>query len=145
MVFRYNPPEDTIMGIKPGLITLYFPSLKKARRIHLSSGADVGHWMSFGLGPIKDITALKDAAVVTVTDTNGATVITFAPKDEKEVVRKVVISLKEDYTPLGVTISEKNGDLTIMEFSDQKVNSPVDDALFDVKIPPGVVIEEIGN
>lgn len=145
MVFRYDPPEDTIMGIKPDLITLYFPSLKKAKRIHLSPGADIPQWMSFGMGPINDIGALKDAAAVTVADVNGLTVLTFAPKDTKEAIKEIAISFKKDYTPLGVRFAERNGDWTTMEFSDQRVNPPVDDALFDVKIPSGVSVEEIGK
>jgi outer membrane lipoprotein-sorting protein len=145
MSWRYDPPEDMIMGIKPGLITLYYPGIKKARRIHLSPGADVPLWTSFGMGPISDIGALKDAAAVTVTDTNGVTVLTFAPKDTKEAIKRIAVSLKKDYTPLAVRITERNGDFTALEFSDQRANPPVDNTLFEVKIPAGVAVEDIGR
>ena len=145
MVFRYDPPDDTVIGIKPGLITYYFPSLKKAKRIHLSSGPDSSQWMSFGLGPIDDIGALKDTATVTVSEANGVIVLTFAPKDTKGAVKEVSVSMTKDYTPLEIRIAEKNGDYTLIEFTEQRVNPPVSDALFDVKIPRGVTVEDIGK
>jgi outer membrane lipoprotein-sorting protein len=145
MVFRYDPPDDTVIGIKPGLVTYYFPSLKKAKRIHLSSDVDFSQWTSFGLGPIKDIGALKDAAAVTVSEANGVTVLAFAPKDTKAPVKEIAVSLKKDYTPLKVRISSRNGDFTVIDFSEQSLNPSVSDALFDVKIPRGVTIEDIGK
>jgi outer membrane lipoprotein-sorting protein len=145
MVWRYDPPEDTIMGIKPGLITFYFPSLKKAKRIHLSQGVDIPQWMSLGMGPISDIGGLKESSRVAVSEANGATVITIAPKDSKETIKEIVITLRKDYTPLGVRITEKSGDFTLLTFSEQRVNPPVDDTLFDVKIPAGVAVEDIGK
>lgn len=147
MVFRYDPPEDTVIGIKPslGLITYYYPGLKKAQRIHFSPGADASLWMSFGLGPIGDVTALKNSATVTVAGVNGLTVLTFAPKDTKGAILEVAVSMKKDYTPHRIRISEKNGDFTVIELSEQRVNPPVSGALFDVKIPAGVVVEDIGK
>ncbi len=145
MVWRYDPPEDTIMSIEPGLITLYFPTLKKVKRIHLSSGADVPKGLSFGMGPTGDIKALKDNFIVTLADTGGTTVMTLVPKADDEAIKKIVISFKKDYTPLSTMITEKNGDSTTIGFSDQKVNVPINDALFKVKIPAGIVIEDIGK
>jgi outer membrane lipoprotein-sorting protein len=145
MVWRFDPPDDTVIGFKPGLITFYYPSLKKAKRIHLSTGADIPQWMSFGMGPIDNVDALKDAAVVTVTETNGVTLLTFAPKDTKEAIKEIAISMKKDYTPLKIRIAERNGDFTVIEFSEQRLNPPVSDALFDVKIPPGVSVEDLGK
>jgi outer membrane lipoprotein-sorting protein len=145
MVFRYDPPDDAVIGIKPGLVTYYFPSLKKAKRIHLSSGVNVPQWMSFGLGPINDIGALKNAAAVTVSEANGATVLTFAPKDAKETIREISVSMRKDYTPLKVRIVERNGDFTTIEFTEQRVNPPVSDSVFNVKIPAGVAVEDIGK
>ncbi len=107
MVFRYDPPDDTIIGIKPGLVTYYFPTLKKAKRIHLSTGTDTSQWMSFGLGPINDIGALKDAAAVTVSEANGVTVLTFAPKDTKGAIKEISVSMSKDYTPLKIRIARE--------------------------------------
>jgi outer membrane lipoprotein-sorting protein len=145
IVFRYDPPDDTVIGIKPGLVTYYFPSLKKAKRIHLPSGTDVPQWMSFGMGPINDIGALKDAAAVTVSEANGVTVLTFAPKDTKEAIKEISVSMRKDYAPLKVRIVERNGDFTLIEFTEQRVNPPVSDSVFDVKIPAGVAVEDIGK
>jgi outer membrane lipoprotein-sorting protein len=145
MVFRYDPPDDKITGIKPGLITYYFPSLKIAKRYHFSAGTGIPPWMSFGMGPIDDIKALKESSALTVADVNGLTVLTFAPRDTKEAIKEVAVSMKKDYTPLKVRIAEKDGNFTIIEFSEQRVNPPVSDALFDVTIPRGVAVEDIGK
>lgn len=147
MIFRYDPPEDTIIGIKPslGLITYYYPNMRKAQRIHFPPGADASRWMSFGLGPIGDVTVLKNSATVTVTEGNGLTVLTFAPKDKKEAIMEVAVSMKKDYTPHRIKISEKNGDFTAIELSEQRVNPPAGNVIFDVKIPAGVVVEDIGK
>jgi outer membrane lipoprotein-sorting protein len=146
MVWRYDPPDNTIMGIKPalGLIVSYSPDIRKAKRIHFPPGG-IPPWMSFGLGSTNDIGALKNAAAVTVAEVNGVTVLTFAPKDTKEAVKEVAVSLKKDYTPLKVRITERNADFTVIEFSEQRLNPPVSDALFDVKIPRGVTVEDIGK
>lgn len=146
MVFRYDPPDDRILGIKPalGLITSYSPGIKKAQRIHFPPGS-VPPWMSFGMGSIDDIQALKNAAAVTAAKVSGLTVLTFAPKDAKEAVKEFSVTMKKDYTPLKVTITYKSGDYTLIEFSEQRINPPVSDALFDVKIPRGVTVEEIGK
>jgi outer membrane lipoprotein carrier protein len=145
MVWRYDPPDDTIMGIKPGLITFYFPSLKKAKRVHLSSGADVPQWMSFGMGPINDIGAVKKNAIVTASEGNGLILLSISPTDKKEAIKEIVISLRRDYTPVRIRFIEKSGDFTTIDFSNQRQNPTVNDALFDVKIPPDVSIENIGK
>ncbi len=145
MVFRYNPPEDTIIEIKPGLITYYFPKLKKAKRIHLAAGPDVPQWMSFGLGPINDTTAFKKNFTVSTDDTNGVIVMKLVPKALDGAIKEIVVSFRNDYTPLSTVILERTGDSTTLEFSNQKVNVPLDKALFDVKIPSGVAIDEIGK
>jgi outer membrane lipoprotein-sorting protein len=142
MVFRYDPPENTVIEFKPGLIIYYHPSLKKATRIH---AADIPQWMSFGMGPIADIGALKDAAVITAADANGLTVLTFAPKDAKETVVEIAVSMKKDYTPVKVRISEKNGDFTVLDFSGQRVNPPVSDSVFEVNLPRDVTVEDVGK
>ncbi len=145
MVFRYAPPEDTIMGIRPGLVTIYFPSLKKAKRIHLSGAAEVPREMSFGMGPIGDTKALKEAFSVAVSEKNGTIEMTFVPKGKNDAIAKVVIVFRKDYTPLYTTIVEPRGDTTTLEFTHQKINTPVNDSLFEVTIPRGVQVEDIGG
>jgi outer membrane lipoprotein carrier protein len=145
MVWRYDPPEDTIMGIKPGQITFYFPSLKKAKRVHLSSGADVPQWMSFGMGPINDVGSVKKNATVTASEANGIILLSVSPTDKKEAIKEIVISLRQDYNPARIRFIEKGGDITTIDFSNQRVNPTINDALFDVKIPAGVAIEDIGK
>ena len=69
----------------------------------------------------------------------------LVPKDRNGAIKEIVVSFRNDYTPLRVMILEKNGDSTILEFSDQKVNPPWSEALFDVKIPPALPSKTSGN
>ncbi len=101
--------------------------------------------MSFGMGPINDITALKKAFGVTADEKSGVTILTLVPKGQDEAIKEIIISFKKDYTPLSITIIERNGDSTVIEFSSQRANPTVNDAVFDVKIPAGVAVEEIGK
>ncbi|MBN2223732.1 MAG: outer membrane lipoprotein carrier protein LolA [Deltaproteobacteria bacterium] len=147
MVFRYDPPDDTIIGFKPGdgLVTYYFPSIKKATRYHFSPGADIPKGMSFGLGPIGDITALKKLFIITAGETGGITTMTLVPKDRNDSKKEIAVSFRKDYTPLKVRISEKNGDFAVLDFSGQRVNPPVSDSLFEVKLPRDVTVEDVGK
>ncbi len=142
MVWRFDHPDDTIIEIKPGLITYYHPGLKKATRYH---AADIPQWMSFGMGPINDIEALKDVAAVTAEDAAGMTVLTFTPNDATEAIVSIAITMKRDYTPLKIRISENNGDFTVIDFSEQRINPPLSDSAFEVKLPGDVTIEDVGK
>jgi outer membrane lipoprotein-sorting protein len=145
MVWRYAPPDDMIIEFKPGLVTFYFPSLKKAKRGNLSAMGDNTAGMSLSMGQAKDTTALTNAFSVTVAHKSGKTEMTLVPKGKKEAIAKIVIVFKDDYTPVSTTIVEAAGSETFLEFSHQEINVPIDDAAFEVVIPPGVVIEEIGR
>jgi len=147
MVFRYDPPENKVYAVKPqqGLVIIYFPDMKKATRYHFSPGADIPQGMSFGLGPINDITALKRVFGITVSETAGVTTMTMVPVDKSDPKKEIVISMKKDYTPLKITISEKNSDFTVIDFSEQRINPPVSDSLFEVKLPRDVTVEDIGK
>ena len=145
MVWRYLPPEEMIVGIRPGLVTVYLPSLKKAKRIHSSGRADIPPEMSFSMDQTKDAKALKENFDLTVVRKDGVTEMTLVPKAKKGTITKIVIAFMKDYTPVYFTIVDVQGYPTTFEFTNQKVNVPADDALFDVIIPNGVPVEEIGG
>jgi outer membrane lipoprotein-sorting protein len=145
MVWRYAPPDDMIIEFKPGLVTLYFPSLKRAKRGNPSGVTGGTAGMSLSMGQTKDTSALTDAFSVTVAHKNGLTEMTLVPKGKKEAIAKIVIVFKDDYTPVSTTIVYTAGSETVLEFSHQQINVPIDDDAFNVVIPPDVVIEDIGK
>ena len=76
MLWRYDPPDDTVMSISPGQVMFYFPGLNQARIIHLSGDdntmdlAPMGFGMGGGMDEMKDrfdVTMKKDGKTIEVT------------------------------------------------------------------------------
>ena len=146
MLWKYDPPDDTIMSLSPGKVMFYFPGLNQAKIVYLTGEDDVSTVAPMGFGMGGGMEEMKDRFSVTV-HRNGETVeVTFTPKErgEGDTVEKVVIRVDEAYMPIATAFYETTGDVTELLFSNQEINIPLDEEIFTIEPPPGTSIETIG-
>ena len=146
MIWRYDPPDDTIMAVKPGLVTIYFRANNKAKVIHLNEDDKVPQAMTFGFGGSGDIKGLKDKFHISLKNNgkDGTLTLISKKKGEGDGFEKVIITFKNDFTPVSTKIHYSKEDVTTFEFSKVEINGPAKDEAFDLVLPKGVEVEEIG-
>ena len=162
MIWRYNPPDNTIMALHSDTITLYFPELNKAKIIQLKDGEGLEGAMTIGIGSgdgDKGQEKLKEKYDITLDEGGDYLKLVLVPGEGVEgvegleggnggdmgVIDKIIITLDVDFSPIAITIMENMGDTTTIEFSNRLINLPVDDETFELTIPPGTEVEEIGG
>lgn len=146
MLWKYDPPDDTVMSLSPGKVMFYFPGLNQAKIIYLSGEDDAATVAPMGFGMGGGMGEMKDRFSVTV-DRNGVTIeVTFVPKESGggDTMEKVVIRVDEAYMPIATVFYETTGDVTELLFSNQEINIPLDEEIFTIEPPPGTFIETIG-
>ncbi len=146
MIWRYDPPEETVMAVKPGVVTIYFKTNNKAMIIHLSGDDKLPQSMTFAFGGSGDIQGLKDKFNISLKSNEKGGTLTLIPKKkgDSDGFEKVVIGFKNDFTPASTTIYYSTDDVTTFEFSNVEINGSAKDEVFDFVLPRGVEIEEIG-
>ncbi len=146
MIWRYDPPDDTIMAVKPGVVTIYFKANNRAKVIHLNEDDKLPQAMTFGFGGSGDIQGLKDKFNISLNSNGKGGTLTLIPKIKggSDGFEKVIITFKNDFTPVSTTIYYSENDITTFEFSNVEINGPAKDDVFDLALPRGVEIEEIG-
>ncbi|MBM4137103.1 MAG: outer membrane lipoprotein carrier protein LolA [Nitrospira sp.] len=65
-------------------------------------------------------------------------VLKVKPVIEMMPIREILITLDEKATPIEVKMTERTGDITIIRFSNMKVNIMIPDETFSMKVPEGV-------
>ncbi len=147
MIWRYDPPEETVMAVRPGVVTIYFKANNRAKVIHLSDDENYPQAMTFGLGGTGDRKGLKDKFDTSLTKRGDRRTLTLIPK-EKEAggqFEKIAITFKKDFTPVSTVIYYSADDVTAFEFENIVINGNADEKIFDLVLPKGVVIDEIGS
>lgn len=147
IVLRYDRPDDSVISIKPGLITMYYPSLKEAQVIHFDEDNPLSNTIPILIGTADEIDRLKKAYTISYGSEKGLVVFTFIPqiKNNLKNVEKYVIKLTTRYMPVETTIYQLGGDTTVMRFTNQKINPPLDEGSLKVPLPPDTRIQEMGG
>ena len=146
MLWKYDPPDDTVMSLSPGKVMFYFPGLNQAKIIYLSGEDDAAVMAPMGFGMGGGMDEMKNRFSVVVEREEEVIEVTFIPKEtnEGDGMEKVVIRVDEAYMPIGTVFYETRGDVTELLFSNQKINVQLDEKVFDIELPPGTSIETIG-
>lgn len=147
MVWRYDPPEETTMAIRPGVVTIYFKANNRAKIIHLKEDEKFPRTMTFGLGGTGDAGGMKEKFDITLTRKGSRNTITFISRERggEYGFEKVVVTFKGDFTPISTTIHYSADDVTSFEFRNVVINGPAEENAFELVLPRGVQIEEIGS
>jgi outer membrane lipoprotein-sorting protein len=147
MVWRYDPPEETVMAVKPGVVTIYFKANNRAKIIHLKEDEKFPQTMTFGLGGTGDAGGMREKFDVSLTRSGTANTITFISRERggEYGFEKVAVTFKKDFTPLSTTIYYSADDVTAFEFKNVVINGAAEDETFELVLPKGVQVEEIGS
>lgn len=143
--WSYDSPKRIEMVIARGTMTTYFPDLHKAERIDVRRFEDRIFKYMGASGAIDDLARYFD---FTFTDTANKPhwVLELTPKNRAigRRVKQIRIWIeKETYLTSKFEYVEGDGDITRYEFSNIKVNQPVEQARFTLTLPANVKIEQM--
>lgn len=141
----YASPSPIVMVIAGGRLTNFFPELKKAETLEVSRFQDrIFKYMGAGSA----IDELSSYFNFRFTETSGSNTwrLDLAPKTKaiEKRVKKISIWIdRTTYLTNRIEYVEGDGDSTIYEFTNIRVNEPVDAKRFDLDLPSDVRVEQI--
>ncbi len=137
---EFSHPESSQMFFDGKTVLLYFREEKLAERYPVSSNPLVERYLLFSKDPFQE----KLAGWKMAEEQESFLVIEVFPKmkDPLFVKTKLWVS-KKDWMVMGMELVEKNGDLTLIRYSNIKVNTGLLDTDFRIDLPKDVKITEV--
>jgi outer membrane lipoprotein carrier protein len=133
-------PEASQMVYDGRTFLLYFKEEKIAERYQIQRNPVVEKYLLFSKDPFQE----KLARWSIVEDQESVLVMEILPKvkDPLFVKTKMWIS-KQDWIITGMEMVEKNGDATILQYSNLRMNTGLSDSDFEIRLPKDVKVTEI--
>jgi outer membrane lipoprotein carrier protein len=145
VLWTYDSPKRVSMLISKGMLTTYYPDLKKAETVDIKRFEDrIFKYMGMS-GAIDELSRYFD---FTFTDNaaNPSYTLDLTPKS-KVVARRVQhikISIdKQTFLTDKLEYVEGDGDTTRYEFKNIKINQPIEESRFTIKMPSNVSLEQM--
>jgi len=133
-------PESSQMVFDGRTFLLYFKEEKMAERYQVQANPIVEKYLLFSKDPFQE----KLATWKIVEDHESFLVIEILPKGEEALFIKTRLWVsKKDWMVTGMEMVERNGDTTLLRYSNTWVNTGLTDSDFQVHIPKGVKITDI--
>src|SRR3954447_15341535 len=145
VLWVYDAPKRVQMLIANGMMTTYYPDLRKAEQIDVRRFQDRIFKYMGATGAIDelsqyfDFTFIDNAASPTWT-------LDLTPKNRVVAKRGRHIKLaidKKTYLTTKIEYTEGDGDVTRYEFTNLKINQPVAQSRFTLQLPPTVRVEQM--
>jgi outer membrane lipoprotein-sorting protein len=145
VLWAYEAPKKVQMVIANGVMTTYYPDLKKAEKIDVQRFQDRIFKYMGASGAIEELARYFD---FTFTDSKAKSVyvLDLTPKNktvEKRVKRIKLWINKTTFLTDKIEYVEGDGDITRYEFTNLRVNEPVPPARFTLALPAGVRVEQM--
>jgi outer membrane lipoprotein-sorting protein len=145
VLWSYSSPKRVQMLIAGGAMTTYYPDLLKAERVDVRRFEDRIFKYMGASGAIDELARYFD---FTFTDTSDKPtfVLDLTPKNRavaKRVKRIKIWIDKTSYMTTKFEYVEGDGDVTRYEFTNLKVNQPVEQGRFTLSLPPAVRVEQM--
>ena len=145
VLWTYEAPKRVQMVIANGTMTTYYPELNKAESIDVKQFEDRIFKYMGASGAIDELGRYFDFTF-TDTATNPAYVLDLTPKN-RAVARRVqrirIWIAKDSYLTTKFEYVEADGDVTRYEFTNLKVNQPVEQGQFTLHLPSSVRVEQM--
>ena len=145
VLWSYDAPKRVQMLITGGTLTTYYPDLNKAERIDVKRFEDRIFKYMGASGAIDELARYFDFTF-TDTSTSPTWVLDLNPKSKvvAKRVRHIKIWIdKATYLTSKFEYIEGDGDITRYEFTDIKVNAPIEQTRFTLNLPPSVRVEQM--
>ena len=145
VLWSYDAPKRVQMLIANGMLTTYYPDLNKAEKIEVKGYQDRIFKYMGASGAIDDL-----ATFFSFTFSNAADkpeyVLDLQPKTKGIAKRvkhiRIWIDKKTSFTSK-FEYTEADGDLTRYEFSNVRINQPVEQGRFTLALPNSVRVEQM--
>jgi outer membrane lipoprotein-sorting protein len=145
VLWTYNAPKRVTMLIANGMLTTYYPDLNKAERIEVKRYQDRIFKYMGASGAIDELGAWFNFTFTNTSD-KGYYVLDLDPKS-KTIARRVrhirIYIDKASYLTTQFEYTEGDGDKTRYEFTNVKVNAPVEQSRFTLQLPSSVRVEQM--
>jgi outer membrane lipoprotein carrier protein len=133
-------PESSQMVFDGRTFLLYFKEEKMAERYQVQANPIVEKYLLFSKDPFQE----KLATWKMVEDHESFLVIEILPKGGEALFIKTRLWVsKKDWMVTGMEMVERNGDTTLLRYSNTWVNTGLTNSDFQVHIPKGVKITDI--
>ena len=145
VLWTYNAPKRVTMLIANGMLTTYYPDLNKAERIEVKRYQDRIFRYMGASGAIDELGAWFNFTFTNTSDKSYYT-LDLDPKSKTiaKRVRHIRIFIdKTSYLTTQFDYTEGDGDKTRYEFTNIKVNAPVEQSRFTLQLPSSVRVEQM--
>jgi outer membrane lipoprotein-sorting protein len=145
VLWTYDAPKRVTMLIANGMLTTYYPDLNKAERIEVKRYQDRIFKYMGASGAIDELGAWFNFTFTNTSD-KPYYVLDLDPKSKTIAKRVRHIRIYIDRTSYLTTqfeYTEGDGDKTRYEFTNVKVNAPVEQGRFTLQLPSSVRVEQM--
>src|SRR3954469_3173728 len=145
VLWTYDAPKRVTMLIAAGMLTTYYPDLNKAERIEVKRYQDRIFKYMGASGAIDELGAWFNFTFTNTSDKPYYT-LDLDPKSKTiaKRVRHIRIFIdKTSYLTTQFEYTEGDGDKTRYEFTNVKVNAPVEQSRFTLQLPSSVRVEQM--
>jgi outer membrane lipoprotein-sorting protein len=145
VLWTYDAPKRVTMLIASGMLTTYYPDLNKAERIEVKRYQDRIFKYMGASGAIEELGAWFN---FTFTNTSDKAYYTLDLDPKSKTIAKRVRHIrifidKTSYLTTQFEYTEGDGDKTRYEFTNVKVNAPVEQSRFTLQLPSSVRVEQM--
>lgn len=146
VLWTYHEPKPVTMLIANGWLTTYYPELNRAEKIEVRRFEDrIFKYMGAASGAIDELGKYFDFTFV---DSKSNRHYTLELKPKTKTVAKRVRRIKiwidrQSYITSKFEYEEGDGDMTRYEFTNIRINTPVPESQFTLKLPATVKVEQI--
>lgn len=145
VLWQYDAPKRVQMLIANGVLTTYYPDLRKAEQIEVKKYQDRIFKYMGASGAIDELASFFDFTFSNRAD-QPAYVLDLTPKSKGIAKRVQHIKIwidKKSYLTTKFEYTEGDGDMTRYEFTNIKVNQPVAQSRFVLNLPSTVHVEQM--
>jgi len=145
VLWTYDAPKRVTMLIADGVLTTYYPDLRKAEKIEVKRFQDRIFKYMGASGAIDELSRYFDFTF-TNKPRDAAYLLDLKPKTGAVAKRVQRIKLwidKKSYLTTRIEYTEGDGDVTKYEFTHLRVNEPVAQSRFVLNLPPNVHVEQM--
>jgi outer membrane lipoprotein-sorting protein len=143
MLWKYNPPDNTVISIKGRRAVMYLPDIKQVQKISLAKDRKTESLL-IGFGNTAE-EIKRNFTVASAPGKKGCHTLDLTPKSGElaSQFRRLRLAIDEkSWLPVRSERFERGGDRTVFTFSNFKTGLTLKDNLFDLKIPKGVEVVE---
>jgi len=145
VLWTYDAPKRVTMLIANGMLTTYYPDLKKAEQIEVKRYQDRIFKYMGASGAIDELGAWFNFTFTNTSD-KPYYVLDLDPKSKTiaKRIRHIRIFIdKKSYLTTEFEYTEGDGDKTRYQFTNIKINAPVEQSRFTLSLPSSVRVEQM--